>query len=722
MGTTDKYILDLKNIAKDTLEKIDKEQLSSYISGVKSVLFYIGKSALCIKYLKENVNEDLVNVSIEDIEVVSSIISSISFKEAEELFDDKVLLNEEIKTSIITILKYLDKDELIKFKLGELYEAFITNKQKKLLGQVYTPEYIVKHMVSLGITEEEIVENPYFSVVDPACGAGYFLLEVYDRVKQIFEKNFLIIIEKHPEQENELKSGIHSFILKYNLAGFDIDPFAVYMTRVSLMLKGDIKGNIQTNIFNKDILIEKNYNLLDFLEEMPLEEYKMRKYDLVIGNPPYIGHKSIDKEYRKKLQSTYYDVYSDKADISYCFFKKGYQLLKDNGRLIYITSRYFLEAPSAKDLREFIKTNYKLEELVDFYGRNIFKGVGITPVIINAVKSQSSLERTLIYRNKSFMQSKEANLHLNRDFDKYYVNQDNLDSNGWLLVRDDEKKLFRKIDIQGEYSLDEICQCNQGIITGCDKAFIVDIETIEEENLEKNICKPWVKNSEVRKFRDINSKRYILYTDLIKNLDEYEHTKEHISPYKDKLQSRRECLTGTREWYKLQWGRDIDVFKQPKILFPYKASANEFTIEYREVCCSADVYILSLKDYYKKEISLEYLVSFLNSSLFEFYFKSVAKKLNKGMYDYYPNKLMTLKIKLGEDRELIENKAKIIMSLYNEIEHTDNIQRNKIRTENVINLEDKIKKEIEHIDDYFFNLYELEKNEIDIVKKCTTIV
>src|SRR5690606_10987981 len=154
-----------------------------------------------------------------------------------------------------------------------------------------------------------------------------------------------------------------------NLTGFDIDPFAVYMTRVSLILKGDIIGNIQTNIFNKDILIEENYNLLDFLEDMPLEEYKMGRYDLVIGNPPYIGHKSIDKEYRKKLQGTYYDVYSDKADISYCFFKKGYQLLKDNGRLIYITSRYFLEAPSAKDLRRFIKTNYVLEEIVDFYGR-----------------------------------------------------------------------------------------------------------------------------------------------------------------------------------------------------------------------------------------------------------------------------------------------------------------------------------------------------------------
>lgn len=722
MKTTKKYTLDLKNIAKDALEKMDKDKLDSYTNGVKSILFYIGKLALCIKYMKENLNWDLINTKVEDIEVIFSTISSISFKDAEELFDDKVLLNEEVKTKILSILKCLDKNEIKRFSLGELYEAFITSKQKKHLGQVYTPDYIVKYMVSLGITEEEIVENPYFSVVDPACGAGYFLLEVYEKVRQIFEKNYTTIIGKHPELENELKEGIHSFILKNNLTGFDIDPFAVYMTRVSLILKGDIIGNIQTNIFNKDILIEENYNLLDFLEDMPLEEYKMGRYDLVIGNPPYIGHKSIDKEYRKKLQGTYYDVYSDKADISYCFFKKGYQLLKDNGRLIYITSRYFLEAPSAKDLRRFIKTNYVLEEIVDFYGRNIFKGVGITPVIINAVRSQSNKEGILIYRNKSFIQSKEANLNLNKDFDKYYVTQDILDSRGWLLVRDDEKKLFKKINIQGEYALEEICQCNQGIITGCDKAFIVDIETIEKENLEKHICKPWVKNSEVRKYKGINSKRFILYTDSIENLDGYEYTKKHISPYKDKLKNRRECLAGTREWYKLQWGRDIDIFKQPKILFPYKASANEFTIEYREVCCSADVYILSLKDYYKKEISLEYLVSFLNSSLFEFYFKSVAKKLNEGMYEYYPNKLMILKIKLGKERDLIESKVKKIMSLYNRIGQIDNIQRNKLSYKNVKALEDEIKKEIEYIDDYYFTLYELEKNEIDIIKKCTTIV
>ncbi|MFA5524374.1 MAG: N-6 DNA methylase [Tissierellales bacterium] len=718
MWTKDKYILQLKSITKDALDKVDKEQLDIYISGVKSILFYIGKSVLCMKYLKENGSMNLGYINIDDIEVIFSTIASNSLKKAKELFEDSVLLNKEIKSNILIMLKSLDKDELEKVSLGEIYEAFITNKQKKLLGQVYTPEYIVKYMVSLGVTEGDIVMNPCFRVIDPACGAGYFLLELYDKIKQIFEKKYSAIIIRHPNLENEFKDGIHSFILKYNLTGFDIDPFAVYMTEISLIIKGDIKENIQTNIFNKDILIEENPNLLDYLEKTVIEGPEIEKYDLVIGNPPYVGHKNIDKEYRRKLKEEYYDVYSDKSDISYCFFKKGHKLLKNNGRLIFITSRYFLEALSAKDLREFLKSKFKLDEIVDFYGRNIFKGVGITPAIVNAVKSQLCNDNILIYRSKNFNKSKEPSLSFNKVFEKYYVSQNSLNSSHWLLVREDEKRLFSKIDMQGEYFLYEICQCNQGIITGCDKAFIVDIETIEKENLEMDICKPWVKNSEVRKFRGINAKRYILYTDLIEDIDKYKSTKKHILPYKDKLNNRRECLSGTRGWYKLQWGRNVDVFNQPKILFPYKASANEFTIEYREVCSSADVYILSLKDNYKKEVSLEYLVSFLNSSLFEFYFKSIAKKLNQGMYEYYPNKLMTLKIKLGKERNLIEKKAKKIMSMYNEIGYIESIQRNKESYKNVKVLEDEIKKEMEQIDDHFFNLYELDRNQIDIIKKC----
>lgn len=717
MKTNNNYILSLKKIANDALRIIDTEQVDKYISGVKSILFFIGKSVLSIKYLKENMDISSENINLQLIEKNCEVTLSQIIEDEDKLFVDNDFLNDKLKNDIIIILKDISSDELVNFSLGQLYEAFITNKQRKLLGQVYTPDYIVRYMVSQGVSNEEIIKNPYFSVVDPACGGGYFLLEAYDKIREIFEENYSVIIQTNPEIEAKMSNGIHSFILKNNITGFDIDAFAVFMTKISLILKGNIENNLITNIYHRDILTVGNRNLIEIIEKMPSEEDIEGKYDLVIGNPPYIGHKSIDKDYRKKLQSIYYDVYSDKADISYCFFKKGYEMLKDKGKLIFITSRYFLEAPSAKGLRDFIKNKYKIDKIVDFYGQNVFKGIGISPVIIKSTKNQSTKEKILVRRFKNTNLLKEKSFDLNNSFEKYHVCQEELDDRGWLLISKDERKLFYKIDTLGDYILDEICICNQGIITGCDKAFIVDHDTIKKKNLESNILKMWVKNSEVRKYRTIKNRRFILYTDLIKDLDEYNNTISHITPYRERLESRRECLTGIREWYKLQWGRDINIFKQPKIFFPYKAMTNEFTIELREVCCSADVYILSLRDKYKQEITLEYLVAFLNSSLFEFYFKSIAKKLNESMYEYYPNKIMTLKIKLGENREAIEKKVKKIMDCYSILGEINSLEGNKQSHKNVKHLYKEIEKEINYINNYFFEIYKLEREEISIIKE-----
>jgi adenine-specific DNA-methyltransferase len=49
-------------------------------------------------------------------------------------------------------------------------------------------------------------------------------------------------------------------------------------------------------------------------------------------------------------------------------------------------------------------------------------------------------------------------------------------------------------------------------------------------------------------------------------------------------------------------------------------------------------------DMFKNSISYEFLVGVLNSSIYEFYIKTIAKKLGDDLYEYYPNKIMTLKI------------------------------------------------------------------------------
>jgi len=144
--------------------------------------------------------------------------------------------------------------------------------------------------------------------------------------------------------------NIDEHIIKHNLYGFDIDDIAVKILIIDLY---DLsQGSVPSNIFNKDFLVYEN--------EI--------KFDIVIGNPPYVGKKSIDNEYAAYLKVRYKEVYKDKGDLSYCFFKKALEDLNEMGRLTFITSRYFLESPSGEDLRKVLKEDCTIEKIIDFYG------------------------------------------------------------------------------------------------------------------------------------------------------------------------------------------------------------------------------------------------------------------------------------------------------------------------------------------------------------------
>ena len=154
---------------------------------------------------------------------------------------------------------------------------------------------------------------------------------------------------------------------------------------------------------------------------------------------------------------------------------------------------------------------------------------------------------------------------------------------------------------------------------------------------------PWIKNTNIKPFKIYDNDEFIIYSNKIQNEKDYLNALSYISYYRDRLLKRRECALGRRKWYELEWGRDLSIFENKKIVFPYKASTNNFAIDEGH-CFSADVYCIKIMGFYENLFSYEFLVGLLNSSLYEFYIKSIAKKLGNDMYDYYPNKIMTLKI------------------------------------------------------------------------------
>ncbi|AJD30887.1 MULTISPECIES: Eco57I restriction-modification methylase domain-containing protein [Clostridium] len=520
----------------------------------------------------------------------------------------------------------IGKDENISLK----YYEFI--KGKKETGVIYTPEQISNYMIKNTVSKKDIINNPFIKILDPSCGCGNILIPCFFYLQNIFKENLEEINKNN--NINLKEQYINKHILDNNLYGFDIDSISIKILIIDLFyLTGYYNNN---NFKKKDFLIQDINN----------------NFDVYIGNPPYVGHKSVDKKYSMLLKEKYGHIYKDKGDISYCFFINALNYSNINSKITFITSRYFMESKSGYNLRKYLKENCNIYKILDFYGIRPFKGAGIDPAIIFIDRSISNKVEVI---KPCKYEKVEMGLFFKQEdkYENFYVHNSQLKQDGWVLIDDISKDIINKIENKAHKTLKETCTSYQGIITGCDKAFIVNEDTIEKENLEKSIIKSWIKSSYINRgkidFRD----SFIIYSNLIENVDKYPNIIKHIEKYKDKLENRRECKKKVRKWYELQWGRNLNIFEEKKIIFPYKSSKNKFYLDKEGTYFSADVYALTIN----KEENIDYnsLLIILNSDIYEFYFKTFGKKLGGSLYEYYPSTLMKLKIpmvKINKEEDL----------------------------------------------------------------------
>ncbi len=560
---------------------------------------------------------------------------------------------------------FIGKGEWYEDALGELYQRSITNEKRRKTGQYYTPKGIVEYIVDETLKEYRPSEDPLIRISDISCGTGNFLLAAYDKLFQKFVDDRLYLEKEYPDKDWS-DSGIARHLLKTCIFGFDLDEMALKIAKVGLWMKNPEAAPGALPLYSGNSLVkwEKIKGISKLNRDR--KHFWSTKYDYIVGNPPYIGHKELKLQEKQWLLKEYSGVFKDKSDLSYCFFQRMLEQLKPEGKAMFITSRYFMESPTGESLRRYLSKTGALESVMDFYDGEVFQGLGIATAIYGLKKTEHETDETeniSIRKLKSgFLADQSIDLEdadqINKSFHAFMFPREEVGGSRWTFHHPKEKALFSKITTSPGMRLKDLGESFQGIITGCDSAFVLEAEEAEEKGIEKELLMPWIKNRQVLSFHVEPSEKVVIYLNKEVDLEEYPNTYRQLHPYRERLKQRRECKKGLREWYQLQWGRDEETFRKPKILFPYKSRTNRFALDRKGYFCSADVYSLRVKEEHKNRIPLEYLIGVLNSDIFEFYFKSFGKNLGKGMYDYYPNSIMDLWIPL--DRKLIEDISGIV--------------------------------------------------------------
>lgn len=112
-------------------------------------------------------------------------------------------------------------------------------------------------------------------------------------------------------------------------------------------------------------ICRSNFLNIDFFDH-----HSDEKYDLIIGNPPYVKYNRFLESTKNKLEKGFFN---NLANLYLYFIKKSIDLLKDDGELIFLNPSEFIKLTSAKKLNEYIYANGVITDFIDYGDKKVFK-------------------------------------------------------------------------------------------------------------------------------------------------------------------------------------------------------------------------------------------------------------------------------------------------------------------------------------------------------------
>ncbi|TAE74418.1 MAG: hypothetical protein EAZ85_04750 [Bacteroidetes bacterium] len=370
-----------------------------------------------LQKLSDNYNGNIFN--LEEIE--KDILKDLDLLSILLFVEGKT----DIATKQVSIWRNYDFDFIPIELISSVYEEFLSKDDNN--GAFYTPillvNFLIDEVMPLDLPKENYLKNNkiHYKILDPTCGSGVFLVAAY---KRLLDWWFINNYDKVQSLSKKEISDIFKEILENNIFGVDINEIATQISIFSLTIAflDKIDPKLLWGKFQFQNLSNKNINRSDFFEWA--SENKQKKFDLIIGNPPFIkfNHTYIKEieQYRNDLS---FDYCSRIPDSSALYFLEFARVLSPQKKVcLIIPSTLLLYSPQNTSInyRKALLENTNVEKIYDFthlrealfvknnlkqYRENINKSgrIPVCAIILNNAEPQyKNIEHIIVKRVVSF--------------------------------------------------------------------------------------------------------------------------------------------------------------------------------------------------------------------------------------------------------------------------------------------------------------------------------
>ncbi|MCV3479812.1 Eco57I restriction-modification methylase domain-containing protein [Campylobacter sp. CNRCH_2015_1657] len=438
-------------------------------------------------------------------------------------------------------------------------------------------------------------------------------------------------------------------------------------------------------------------------------------FDLIIGNPPYIRQEDI-KELKPNLAKNY-KVYKGTSDIYTYFYELGFNVLKQNGVLSFITSNKYTRAGYGEALREFLLKNTTLLEYIDLNGIKVFDSATVDTSILSFEKAKAK-DNSFKYLAPSTELLKENDFNIESILNFNKIAQNSLSKESFTFNDESTNALKAKIEKHGTPLKDwHGLNIYRGILTGLNEAFIITTEKRDEilakckDEAEKErtakLIRKMLRGRDIKRYSYEWAGLWVINThngyksksgEKIEaiNIDEYPSLKQHLKPYYKTLEKRTDK---GKTPYNLRNCAYLEEFEKEKIVYSEIVRKPQFYLDTKSnFYAEATSFILTGEN-------LKYLIAFLNNDFVAFMFKMFYAGGNLGENGFRYKKAFLERLPIPKINSKNEKLANELISLVDEIL----VLKEQDKKADTKTQEDKINSIV-------YKLYNLNEEEIKIIE------